>query len=497
MLIDRIIGAFSPKAAFERASYRRALEIQARGYEAAKRDPKTLSWRATGSSANAEISNDEAIVRNRCRSLVRDNGFARQIVETMADHVVGTGIVGAPNGMSGRNLIRVKDQWSRFVDECDHDGDLDLHGLAWAAVHAMGESGAALIRFHRQKFDGNAKYVPLKLQLIEPDFIDTMKDGTTDSGGFIDRGIEYDSQGRKVAYWLFKRHPGDVSRFRMNDYRSERVPSDEIIYLYEKLRPGQDRGMPILAPSVMPLRDLRGYFEAELTRKRIEACLAAFITSEEGAPLGETNPNEKDENGVQVERFAPGMITRLREGENVTIAQPSHSQGVGEFALLTLREAAAGAGVMYEHATGDFSGVNYSSWRAGHHGFRRRMERKQWHVAIHKMMRPIKNRFCEAGFAAGLIPEDFGWRWTPPGFISVDPKKDSEADLANLRMGKVTLSQLVEANGWDYVEHLATYADDLEKADQAFGGDVMFDGDPRKTPVRAQPSDQAQPDTKI
>src|SRR5205085_1114104 len=107
-------------------------------------------------------------------------------------------------------------------------------------------------------------------------------------------------------------------------------------------------------------------------------------------------------------------------------------------------EAAAAAGVMYEQATGDFSNVNYSSWRAGNHGFRRRMERLQWLVVIHKACRPIVTRYREAAKAAQLLPvANFGWRWTPPGFISVDPYKDAQADLANLRMGKTTLSQLV------------------------------------------------------
>lgn len=244
--------------------------------------------------------------------------------------------------------------------------------------------------------------------------------------------------------------------------------------------------MPLLAPAVMTLRDLDGYFTAELTRKRIESCLAGFITTDadDGLPLsGEADrARDKTTYGKLVDRFEPGMLTRLRPGEDITVATPANSQGVGEFAELFLREAAAGTGVMYEHATGDFSKVNYSSWRAGHHGFRRRMERVQWNVAIHKMCRPIGLRYREAATAAGLLPvQNFGWRWTPPGFISVDPYKDAQADIANLRMGKVTLSQLVEERGYDYLEFLAQYAEDLSNVEAALGAGVMFDGDPRKS----------------
>lgn len=480
--VDRLVTYFDPIAGHRRIAHRNAIELSnARKYEAARRDHRTSTWVTPGTSANAEIGAAEEIVRNRCRALARDNGFAGQINTTIADHVVGTGIVGAITGLSKRARLKASTAWKDWTENCDYDGDHDLNGLQWMAYHGVAESGAALIRFHRQKFDGKTTLAPLKIQVMEPDFIDTMKTGSTNGGGFIDRGIEYDNKGRKVAYWLFSHHPGDVAQFRLRKWQSERIPADEVIYLYEKMRPGQDRGIPALAPSVMTLRDLDGYFEAELTRKRIESCLAGFIYSEEGLDLDESDDRELSPGGIPIERFQPGMITRLRPGEEINISQPSHSQGVSEYALIALRETAAAAGVMYEHATGDFSRVNYSSWRAGHHGFRRRTERRQWHVAVHKMCRPIGSRFGEAATAAGILPPTpLEFRWTPPGFISVDPNKDADADLKNLRMGKVTLSQLIEANGYDYLEQLIQYASDLKMVEQELGKDFRFDGDPRK-----------------
>lgn len=480
--LDRLIGWASPERAARRIAFRHAIEINARAYDAARRDNRTLSWQAGGSSANAEIIGAEETVRNRARSLVRDNGYAGQIVETIADHIVGTGIVSAPTGLKGRNRKIAGQAYTDWTENCDFDGDHDFHGLLWAGVRAMAESGACFIRLRRVQFDASVKIAPLQLQLLEPDFLDPLKNGTTASGGLIDRGIEYDAQGRKVAYWLYEHHPGDVAQYRSWSLKSNRVPADEVIYLYDKLRPGQDRGMSALAPAVMTLRDLDGYFEAELVRKRMEACLAGFITSDEesGFSIGEADITPGS-SGAKIEKFVPGMITRLKHGESITVAQPSHAEGVGEFALLHLREAAAAAGVMYEHATGDFSNVNYSSWRAGHHGFRRRMERKQWHLVIHKACRPIAARFTEAARAADLLPSQaFGWRHTPPGFISVDPIKDAKADLLNLEMGKVTLAELVEERGFDYVEHLAKLVDGLKVADEHLPEGAMFDGDPRK-----------------
>lgn len=484
--IDRAIGFVAPVAGMRRIAARRALDMHTRAYDAARVDHRTMSWRATGASANAEVGSAEEIVRNRARDLARNNGYALQIVETVADHVVGTGIIGAPTGLKGRNAKKVSGDWSDWREVCDFEGDHDFDGLIWSATKGMADSGASLIRFRRQQFDASTTLAPLRLQVLEPDFIDVTKTQLLAGGAMIDRGIEYDQFGRKVALWLYPAHPGDVAMFRARTLQSERVPISEVVYLYNKLRPGQDRGMPLLAPAVMSLKDLRGYFDAELVRKRIESCLAGFIKTPEddSFSLG-TDPRTgealKLKYGKLVEKFEPGMMTRLLPGEEITITQPTNSQGVSEFAELYLREAAAAAGVMYEHATGDFSKVNYSSWRAGNHGFRRRMERLQWHVVIHKACRPIIARYREAALAANLLPvQNFGWRWTPPGFISVDPYKDAQADLANLRMGKVTLSQLVEERGYDYLEFLVQYSEDLKAAEEILGSGVMFDGDPRK-----------------
>lgn len=502
--LDTAIGWVAPETGARRIAARRAMQVHGRAYEAAKQDPRNAGWRTPSSDANAEVGASEEVVRNRSRDLYRNNGFATQIVDTYADHVVGTGIVGAPVGLKGRTAKKVSEGWRDWSEECDFEGDHDLNGLQWSAVKGMGESGAAIIRFRRQDFDSRTKIAPLRLQVLEPDFLDPLKVGTTNGGGYIDRGIEYDSDGRKVAYWLLPAHPGDVAQWRSKSLVSSRVPANEVVYLYNKLRPGQDRGMPILAPAVTTLQDLRGYMEAELVRKRVASCQVGFIQTPDDADFTmgtdpETGKALSVKFGRQVEKFEPGMFTRGRPGEQITYNTPPNAPGVTEAAQLYLRQAAAGAGVMYEHATGDFSTVNYSSWRAGHHGFRRRMERIQWLVVVHKLCRVIAQRYREAALAAQLLPvASFGWRWTPPGFISVDPYKDAQADLANLRMGKVTLSQLVEERGYDYLEFLGQYAEDLAAVESTIGEGVMFDGDPRKSLKGAPPDskqDQQQQDT--
>ena len=96
--------------------------------------------------------------------------------------------------------------------------------------------------------------------------------------------------GRRVAYWLFSYHPGGVLILNpRGGIVSQPVPADQIMHVYRVLRPGQVRGVPWLAPVMMALRDLDDYCDAERVRKKIEACVTAFVQQPEGIdgdPLG-------------------------------------------------------------------------------------------------------------------------------------------------------------------------------------------------------------------
>jgi hypothetical protein len=117
--------------------------------------------------------------------------------------------------------------------------------------------------------------VPFQLQVLEPDHLDNGKTEDMADGGYILQGIEFDALGRRRAYWLFPVHPGET---RGRSLASRPVPARQVLHLFERLRPGQVRGVPWFAPVILKLRDLDDYDDAELMRKKIEACFAAFVT---------------------------------------------------------------------------------------------------------------------------------------------------------------------------------------------------------------------------
>ncbi|WP_410543596.1 phage portal protein [Wolbachia endosymbiont of Atemnus politus] len=71
-----------------------------------------------------------------------------------------------------------------------------------------------------------------------------------------------------------------------------------------------------------------------------------------------------------------------------------------------LRAIAIGMGITYEQLTGDLSGVNYSSIRAGLIEFCRRYGMLQHNILLFQLYRPVWGRWLELAILFGEIGGD-------------------------------------------------------------------------------------------
>jgi len=211
--IDRAVSLVSPRTGLRRARYRTAMEVLRRGYEGAKIGRRTDGWVTPGTGANTEIAAALPRLRDRTRDLVRNNPYAAKAVQAVVSNLVGTGIVARARSGDADLNDRADALWMRFTALCDADGRTDFHGQQALVVRAMAESGECLVRL-RPRRSGDGLDVPLQLQVLEADHLDTTRAGDVAGGGFIHQGIEFDGLGRRIAYWLFPVHPGEVATFR-------------------------------------------------------------------------------------------------------------------------------------------------------------------------------------------------------------------------------------------------------------------------------------------
>ena len=473
--LDRAIGAVAPRTALKRVLARQSFETIMRGYDGAAKGRRTDGWRTSATSADAEVAIAGALLRDRMRDLVRNNPHAAKAVSALVNNIVGSGII--PRAASGNEKIdaQANKLWANWSAQCDADGQLDFLGLQTLACRQMIEAGEVLLR-RRPRRSGDGFDVPLQLQLLEADMLDAGRNGDLVDGGRIVQGVEFDPIGRRRAYWLFAQHPGDNSVSLKRRIESLAIPASDILHLYEKQRT-QVRGVPWGTPVMRALRDLDDWTQAELVRKKTEACVVGIVLGADETEQG-IAPSVVDADGNRVEQFEPGLIAYARGGKDIRFNQPATTAGVAEWLQAQLHIVAAGFRMPYELLTGDLSQVNYSSIRAGLVEFRRLIDAVQWQIIIPMLCQPSWDWFTEQAWAAGKLPQPrIPVEWSPPRFEAVDPLKDAMADLLAMRSGTMTLAQAIARQGHNPDAVLAEIAAMNAKLD-ALG--LVLDSDPRR-----------------
>lgn len=443
MWLDDFIGWLSPAAGVRRVLARDAL-VQVRAYEGGKQGRRFSGWKTTGGSANAEAATLPRL-RDRSRDLIRNNACAAAWIDKWVSNTIGTGIIAKWHDK------RTQKAWNDWVAVADADGQLDFSGLQALAARCMQESGEVLVRLHTRRPEDGLP-VPLQIQLLEPDFVDQQKTDDLKDGGYIIQGVEFSAVGKVVAYWLFDRHPGEIG-LPLKPLKSRRIPADDLLLVFEKKRAGQVRGIPRLAPVLLKLRDLDDYEDAELMRKKIEACFTAFVTSADpNRALGQNGENRSSGEVLTLRprstKVSPGSIERLAPGETVEFGHPTPSGDDG-FTRRQQRAVAAVGGVTYEMLTGDLSQVNYSSARVGLLDVRAAAEQWRWLTFVPGFLGPIAKRWLLLAALAGKAKKDAVLEWTTPRWDWVDPVKDAKGELLEIASGLKSWSESVRRRGYD------------------------------------------------
>lgn len=493
-VLDRFFESIAPQYAAKRIAARRKIESNKaaigflRAYEGAAKGRRTDGWRTLGTSANAETRRALTTLRDRSRDLVRNNPYAARAVNVLAANMVGYGIKTTIKTRNKKAAPKLQSAWVEWAEstQCDVLGQHDMYGLQELIARTIVESGEAIVRrVWRTQKDGLT--VPMQLQVLEPDYIDTTKDGEIYNGNEILQGIEYDKQGHRVAYWLYDTHPGDFYSFARSSYTSKRHDAKDILHVYRVDRAGQVRGVPWFAPVILRLRDLDEYEDAQLVRQKIAACFAAFIHDME-APDEGVGKDPED----LTERLEPGAIQRLPAGTNITLANPPTVQGYNEYMSTTLHAIAAGLGIPYESLTGDYKQVNFTSGKMGRSEFHALLDVWQWKMLVPQLCGGVFRWFLEAADLAGYQTQGANAKYVPPRRVMVDPTREIPAQIRAIRGGLQTLFGGIREMGYEPADFLAEMAEGNELIDSL---GLVLDSDARK--VSQQGLTQARPEGTI
>jgi len=423
--------------------------------------------------------------------MVRNNPLAEGAEDAWVSNLIGTGI--SPRvQLEDPGLKReIQELWEDWVPEADADGRQDFYGLQTVGARALFHDGEFLARLlPRDPAEGLA--VPLQIQILEADHLDHTYNTQAQNGNQIRMGIEVDGQARRVAYYLFRDHPGEM--FPMQNITRVPVPAGSVAHVFESLRPGQLRGKPRMASVIIKLKDIDECDDAELVRRKTTAMFGGFFTETGEGPETDLDAagqllGPASELSAALPAMEPGTFSKLPRGLDVKFSEPKDVSGsyVG-WIQHNLRAVARGMGITYEQLTGDLTGVNYSSIRAGLLEFRRRIKRLQFQVMAHQFCRPVFNAWLDAAVLSGALRiPNYNTRtrrvyrrveWRPDGWEWVDPQKDGRAAKDAVRNGFKSRAQFVAESGGDVDVVDREMAEDNARAD---GLGLVLDTDPRKT----------------
>lgn len=487
-----VIADLALRVAPQWAAKRERAKLVAMHYRAARLGTRSDSLMPSRASADRAGDQRERIAAYT-RDLIRNTPYAKRGQMVIANNVVGDGIlpkIELQGRISDEAKAALREAGMRMIEAhldttaIDTAGLLNLYGLQRLAMNTIFDSGEVLIRRHRRRGAGGV--IDLQIEVLEPDFLDTGLWRSTDEGGQIRDGIEYDATGQRVAFWLFRDHPGDYASLRSLGTRSERVPTEDILHIFSLDRPGQSRGISWLSPVAEKLMSFDDYEDAQMMRQKIAACFTAFRR------LGSSEVAEK----VALDgKLEPGVIMDIGADDEMEFASPPEVGGYDEFTRQILRSVAMGLGITYEALTGDLTGVNFSSARIGRLEMDRCISSWQWLMLIPMMMQPlggwILDAWREEEPLLWQIPEDraqLKLAWVPPVRILVDPATEISAFNEAVRAGFESRQSVVRQFGKDPERLAQEQEQDKAEADRL---GLLFDSDPRADAARHSRNNQS------
>ncbi|MEM7667228.1 MAG: phage portal protein [Pseudomonadota bacterium] len=406
-------------------------------------------WEGTPSFGRhgAETLAATPVIRSRARHAVANNPHAAAAVEALVTGLVGAGITPASRHSEAVARKAIGETFMRWSERADADGITDAFGLQAAIATALVVDGEA---FAQMSFSERG----LSVRLIPAEFVDEGLTRELGGGARIVAGIEFASDGTRIAYWVRPADPTDVFATAQEPIR---VPADEMLHVYRPMGAGQVRGISWLTPVLLKLGEIDQLSDALLVGAKTAAMFAGFLKDINGTS-GE-NPFEGDQTGSILETgLEPGTLKYLPAGFDISFATPQQAQQTTDFMAAELRAVASGLGIPAHLVSGDLSDANYSSLRASMVAFRQRVERMQNHILIPQFVRPMFERAVMAAVLSGeLDAPDFErardeWlsaEFYPPRMPWVDPQKDAAAVREMLDSKLMSRRQAIAELGWN------------------------------------------------
>lgn len=457
------------------------------GYSGASRQrPALRHFTPPAADADSDTVGDLDTLRARSRDLVRNAPLAGGAINTLVTNVVGTGLtlqarvdaelLGLDEDAAAAWQRAAEREWLLWSEStlCDVTRGQDFYGLQALAFRSALESGDVFAVLPSLETPGWP--YRLAVQLIEADRC-CNPNWRADTDTLVS-GVEMDAWGAPVRYHFASRHPGARRGKGISWAPVEAVGAAtgrrNVLHLFSRRRPGQTRGVPVLAGVIEPIKQLGRYTEAELQAAVVSGAFAVFVTMDAAAfgdLFGDDTlrdqylaPSTRWDGSVgSASMDGPGRAVNLMPGEKVEQVNPGRPNDKFEPFFDAI---AAQVGMELEIPREVLLKVFNSSYSAARaallDAWRFFRGRRDWLSGA--FCQPIYETFLAESIAAGRLaaPGFFadpairrawcGSVWVGDGPGSIDPQKEISAAADRVALGVSTRaaeSVLYDGGDWE------------------------------------------------
>ncbi len=428
-------------------------------------------WPADYLSAKAANSFQvRRTLRIRSRYEVSNNPYLFGICNTNADDLIGTGPTLQLRTSDAAYNREVESAWNEWATEVGLTEKLRTQKLAKTV-----DGEGFLILKTVEDLEQPVKLYPCD---IEADQVTSVAPKTLEQL-WVDGITLHPVTQQPKSYSVLKYHPGDYFFPGLNPLAMEQIAARNVLHWFPKFRPGQVRGIPVFTPSLDMFVELRDFRKATLQTVRTHAKLTAVVETEAPAagPDEDTNTTY-----APFEAFAinNGSFTTLPAGAKMNAFKSDSPNSTYEmFTRQCLGEACRPLNFPLLKALGTSEKSNFSSAKLDYTDYRAglRIERADCEaVTLNKL---FKEWYPEAVLCGairawnGMALPPKEWHW--PGFESLDPVQDADADAIRLAGGQDTLAAFWARKGFDYkdvLKQLASEQKDIRDLGLVFGEPV-------------------------
>ncbi|MDE2104951.1 MAG: phage portal protein [Patescibacteria group bacterium] len=414
-------------------------------------------WQADYFSAKAANSFQvRRMLRMRSRYEVANNPYLFGVTNSNADDLVNTGPTLKCTRSSAAENRQIERAWSDWWEEVEGVQKLKTCKLARTV-----DGEGFLVLKTVEELEHPVKLYPVD---IEADQVTTPAPANL-ADLWVDGLTLNPVTGKPVSYHVLKHHPGDFYFPDFNPLKVEVIPKRHVIHWFQQFRPGQVRGIPTFTSSLDLFTEMRSFRKSVVANASLAATLTAVIETQ-------TQGNFTDDDAIQPFSKAPidrGMLTTLPYGYKLNAFNPAQPGTTYEmFTQNCLAEACRPLAYPLNLALGTSQRFNFSSAKLDHINYRNGLtvERKDCGV---KVMDQLFRAFIEeARLIPGLLPRsirsvrDIPHEWHWPGYESIDPVNDANADHQRLANGTLTFREFWARRGQDWEDMMLQQS--LERA---------------------------------